>query len=484
MPPVLFSPPLLPPALKTRLKSVGAYFVASIVGACVSFFSIPLIISHIGQGEFGRWSLLEPVQLVFSQLMLLGVNYGIIKQINLDKLPPAEIYKSLFRSSNLIFIPFLILSILLLRAMSFSWNETLTITVLIYLEAALILILSTFRAANWANCFLICFTMKNVLFFIVLLFSVLQTKDVYGTLSDIINWRFVAALSGVLVGYFFISRKKEEFIINSNFDDKKIYIDAISYGMPMLITNILTMIIGFSDRYVLKMFFDYATLGNYVVYIKISSVINPLIIAPFGLWWPTERFKRIDSQDGGLPFFKKVSLVMLFVFLVAGGILWFFSPWLMGWFAPGVAFDKFIVLLLIYAVVFMGMATSLNIGLLSPGKTHLNIYVVAIGATSNIVLCFILIPVFGMIGAATATMLSYFIYALFFNIMSQRVIKIKHYYSQMFCLLVVSIVLTVSVDSYIKYTSFYWCLIKSIIYLTIMLCIMIFIRNKTFNKKT
>jgi O-antigen/teichoic acid export membrane protein len=421
--------------LKNPLSHISGYFISSFMASVVTFVSLPLLIRLLGSVQFGKWSLVEPLQLLLSQSILLGIDYGIIKHINLNKLPPNDTLSKLLMASHPFIFASLFVTFLFLKTTSFSLHEIFWLLLLIYIESVLILIMSSYRAANLVRGYALVAIAKALIFLAVLFIAIFTDYLVIDSLGEVLKWRCISAVLGIGVSLFIVTPSADTYFANNNIEKIRcwqLYKNAVAYGLPLLITGLLTMIVEYADRYILKSYFDYNTLTQYVVYLKIASFLKPLILTPFALWWVTERFRRMEDPDGGKAFFRNTAVWLLVTYIIAGGILWFFSPWLISLIAPGIPCRTGIVLILIVSVIFMGMAYPMNIGLLNDGKTHLNIYGILGGAILHILLCFILIPTFGILGASVATMLSYLAYVLLINMISQRIYRVPFAYFRMF----------------------------------------------------
>lgn len=453
--------------IRGRSIQIGGYFFATIATAAASFFSVPMLIRLLGTEQFGRWSLLEPLQLLLSQVMLLGLNYGIVKLINFDKFPPFSTFTILFRGSQPVLFLTSILAFLVIPHLGFSLPEAMCFALLVYAEAVVILALAFYRASSAVNGYAAGSITRVLIFLTALGITLFGGWQLLRNIWGVLTWRLLSAVAAIVVSIYLVKRmnKNREFFRTDNEGTTwQRYCDAVVYGLPMLVTGLLTMVIEFADRYILKAFFDYTTLAHYVVYLKIAAFLNPFIIAPIGLWWPTERFRRRQSADGGNLFFRQAALIILMILLLSGGVLWFISPWLITWFAPGTPQAPGIVLLLIVSVIFMGMGAPLNISLLDSGKTHLNIYGVLGGALIHIVSCFTLIPPFGTMGAALSTALSYLAYTLLLNFMSQKQTRVPFAYIRMFFLFVMFLVELFIIRTISSGTDFYFCIVTSSVY--------------------
>jgi O-antigen/teichoic acid export membrane protein len=436
--------------LRNKLIHLSGYFFATATTAAVSFFSIPMLIRALGTEQFGRWSLLEPLQLLLSQVMLLGLNYGIIKQVSFDKsLPFFTFKKHLIGSQPFMFLVSSI-AFFALPVFGFSYYEAGFFSLLIYVESVILLSLATYRAANEVRGYAIASITRALIFMLILIITFITEFHLVKSIVDVLKWRLVAVALGVMLSFTLVGCINKADFFSSKLSTETIgkwYVNAVRYGFPILVTGLLAQVIEFADRYILKAYFDYITLAQYVIYIKIAAFLNPLIITPFSLWWPTERFRRQKDPDGGSEFFNRISIQFLFVLLLLGGVLWLISPWLISWFAPGIPVASDIILILIYSVIFMGMGYPLNISLLNEGRTHLNIFGVLCGALIHIILCFLLIPNYGIIGAALSTSASYLAYTLLSNLISQRFYKVPFAYSKMFALVLISFLELISIQS-------------------------------------
>jgi O-antigen/teichoic acid export membrane protein len=452
----------------SRYSVILIYFVSTFSTAAISFFSTPLLIRTLEIREFGRWALIEPFQIVLSQSMLLGLNYGIIKALNLDKYHLTKTFRSLGIASQPALILFSIAGGGVLFKIGFSSGEALLFGAVCYFEATLLFTLYTFRGGHLAYGFSVGTVTRSMVFFLLLALDGSQWVGGYRVdrLVDVLFIRWVSAMAGLLAGLA-IGMRERRSLTEEVFDIPgrwELYRDAIRYGLPIMVTGLLTMIVEYADRYILKHYFDYQSLVEYVVHVKIAAVLNPLIMAPFAIWWPTERFRRMEDPDKGSSFFRNLSYFLLTAYLLVGGGVWLFSPWIIRWFAPDITLDPLILLVLICSVVFMGMGSPLNIGLLSEGKTHMNIYAILVGAIFNLVACFSIIPRYGAFGAAAATAFSYFFYAGILNYLSQKVHPVPFAYGPMVLIFSLGIFLMVILHHWLVPDRFVECISTSLFF--------------------
>ncbi len=436
----------------TRLAYLLGYSAATIISAVGKFFIVTLLIRNMGAYEFGRWSLFEPAVVILSQLALMGVNFGLIKQINQDNRSPIVAVKSLLLALQPALIAVGVVVFLISSRLGLAWPSPLFLAFLIYTESIFLLLFASYRASASIGAFVASSILKVLVVVIAFGLALNYRWPRVHKAEDVIFWSFLASLIGLGVGFLMVRLLHfRVFFAPGKYSKSywRTYIDAMGYGLPLLATGLLAMVIEFAGRYILNSYIDHSQLANYVVYMKISSMLEVLVVAPFTLWWPTERFRELESKDGGRRFFRVVDVGLLALLLVAGGILWIISVWIVPWFAPGVPFDRYIILLLIFSTVARGMAYPLNVGALKEGKTHWNIYGVLAAAVVNILLCFLLIPGSSIVGAAYAAMLSYFCYTAFLTLISQHIHPLPIPYLTMLIMIIISVSLLFVVQKYL-----------------------------------
>ncbi|MBF0231581.1 MAG: polysaccharide biosynthesis C-terminal domain-containing protein [Desulfamplus sp.] len=419
------------------IKHIKNYLIGSLIMAAVGIFSVPLLVRLLTQTEFGRWALLEPLLLIGSQLALLGLSSGIIKLISLDGLVPWVATRAILKTGWLPAFLVAISCAFIVRYVGYSLREALYLFLAILTDAFVMIVMNALRASHASFAFGATQSVRGVLSItplIAAIYGVLNVDEV----SDVLIIRLVSGTLASWLGFWLMRR------IQSASDppieqtrpmkDMEVYWVALCYGFPLLVTALLTLTMDYFSRYLLAAYIDIALLAQYVVYTKFVSGFSLIIVTPFSLWWPTERFRRLRKSDGGRGYFSWVALIFLMVLLAAAGTVWLVSGFLLVLFAPSMPDFPMLIGLLLLGAVFAGMAYPLNVGLLNEGKTHYNIYTTLIGAIANILLCVALVPRFGMIGAASATMLSYFVYTLIILFLSQKVYYVPFAYNKMLLL--------------------------------------------------
>jgi O-antigen/teichoic acid export membrane protein len=215
------------------------------------------------------------------------------------------------------------------------------------------------------------------------------------------------------------------------------------FGMPLVPSALALWAINFIDRIFIAGYKGQAEVGVYSVAVRISSAIVFLLIA-FRLAWPAFAYSIEDDREARRTY-SYVLTYLLFVccwMSVALGVL---APWLVEILAPKHAFHRAAdaVALLAFASTAYAGYTVVAIGIGRARQTQFNWIVTGAAALVNVALNVILIPPYGMIGAAISTAAAYVALFLLMVANSHRVYPVAYQWRRVLTLASVAIGLTV-----------------------------------------
>lgn len=215
------------------------------------------------------------------------------------------------------------------------------------------------------------------------------------------------------------------------------------FGMPLVPSALALWAINFIDRIFIAHYKGQGEVGVYSVAVRISSAIVFLMIA-FRLAWPAFAYSIDDDREAKRTY-AFVLTYLLFVCSWVSVALGVLAPWLVELLARGPGFQRAqdAVALLAFAATAYAGYTVVAIGIGRARQTQFNWIVTGIGAAVNIVLNVILIPPYGMIGAAIATLAAYAVLFLGMVLNSQRVYPVDYQWRRLATLLAAAIGLTV-----------------------------------------
>jgi O-antigen/teichoic acid export membrane protein len=179
------------------------------------------------------------------------------------------------------------------------------------------------------------------------------------------------------------------------------------FGLPLVPAALALWAINLIDRLFINGYKGQAEVGIYSLAVRIASVIVFLMTA-FQLAWPAFAYS-IRDDGAARRTYAYVLTYLLFITCWMSLALGSLAPWLVDLLAPHGNFERSAdaVPFLAFGVAAYSGYSVLAIGVGRTRQTQLNWVVTGAAALVNIVLCITLIPPYGMIGAAVATLVAY-----------------------------------------------------------------------------
>lgn len=195
----------------------------------------------------------------------------------------------------------------------------------------------------------------------------------------------------------------------------------LHYSFPLIFSAISVQVLAIADRFIIKQLLDYSEVGIYSLGSKIAGVLNVFVIQAFALGFLPIAYKMLKDPEAAR-FYRKIFkyLVMILVFVALGISL--FSREILSVFArqPEFLVAHKIVPIITLAFVFKGMQYMFMLGFHYVKKTKYIAYIVSSILFVNIGLNYLLIPIYGIWGAALATVISSFLIAAISYKISER----------------------------------------------------------------
>ena len=204
----------------------------------------------------------------------------------------------------------------------------------------------------------------------------------------------------------------------------------LSFAIPFLPAGLFSMAMELADRYILKMLTDLSTVGIYNAGYKIGMLMM-LAVTAFNYGWQPY-FLEEGKQGEKNKLFGRVTT---FVIAILGFIWLFLVLWaddlmkikIMGYSFLGKDFQSSfsIVPWIGLGYLFYGFYVLQTPGLFLKNRPGIAAWTRGVGAGTNIVLCFLLIPQYGAKGAAVATCFSFMVMAIMIYLMNTKLYPIN-----------------------------------------------------------
>lgn len=178
------------------------------------------------------------------------------------------------------------------------------------------------------------------------------------------------------------------------------------YGLPLVPSALMLWVTNFSDRFLLLKLADSAEVGLYSVGVRVASAMA-LLLTAFRMSWPPFAYSIEDDREAKATYSFVLTYVMTFMTWVATGLA-LLSPWLVDLIAaPEFSRSSDVVGPLAFSVVLFSGYVVVAIGLGRTKRTQFNWVVTGAAAIVNVGLNVTLIPRYGMMAAAFATLAAY-----------------------------------------------------------------------------
>jgi O-antigen/teichoic acid export membrane protein len=400
--------------VKHTLKHTMIYGLGYAGTKIAGIILLPLYTKHIEVTDYGIFALLETTIAILSQVLILGQPNALLRLDNL------EAYREKRRSTfftifGFVFVCGLVfcsLIIVLVQEISssFSWSSTfvrlLQLSSVIVFSELISLMLLTYLRSREKSAF---YALANILRIVTVLafniyFIVFAKIGIQGILYSSLlgNLAIIAVLTPNAVRGM------------APIFDRQIFRTAFRFGFPLIFAGLSNMLLVMGDRYLLRWFVDYEEVGLYNLGYKIAGVLNVFLIQSFTLTLLPVAYK-MHGQKGDKRYFSKMMTYFVFVLVGAALVVSLFSAEVVRTFALSSRYwaAHEVIPIIALAYVFSGAKAVAGLGLYLKGKTPYLAYNTFVAVIVNFGLNWLLIPPYGMIGAAIATAVAFlFLYLI------------------------------------------------------------------------
>jgi O-antigen/teichoic acid export membrane protein len=398
------------PGLRPELKRLGKHSAIYGLGGLVSRFLavllLPLYTRYLSPSDYGKVETLIALTTVVGILLAMGITSAFFR-FYFDS-PDAEHRRLVVRTSFWFTMGMATLGLVLGLALSsqiadvlFGSTEPadLVAASFVGLWAGMnwAQITSLFRVEERSVAYVVA-TVANILITVgaTLVLVVALAKGPLG----VIVGNFVGTLS---VYFVLLAYRRDQLGLQF---DRRLLREMNRFGIPLVPTAVFLWITNFSDRLFLVKLTDAAEVGRYSVGVRIASAMV-LLLTAFRTAWPAFAFSIEDEREAKRAYGFVLTYLVLVTTWVATALT-LLSPWIVRWLAaPAFESASRVVGPLAFAAVAFGGYIVVAIGIGRARRTQFNWVVTGAAALVNASLNLILIPPYGMMGAAIATLAAY-----------------------------------------------------------------------------
>ncbi len=392
--------------LRDLLKEGGLYTLANLLTRGINLFLIPFYTVYFSREDYGVIEILSVFTLFITNIFSLQFNQGIARYTPEPKLN--ERHKIEFASTAILFSNGLLLlctiAIVLfpdpvLNALSGDTKvprDTLSFAVITMFLNGVFYLFSTYLRFQRKSKAFTALNLAQALSGVILIFLMVIVWDM-GINSIYLSYIIIVPIF-ILIQ---INLLKDHLVFRiSRFKLKRL----LSFCLPLIPAAIAVVVMNFSDRIYIKKYLDFGELGVYGMASKFSSIIT-MIVGGFAMAITPILYEKQYEESTKKEMNK---IFRLFIGLGSIGVLAlsFFSKEFVTIFTDSDFHSAANVMPIMYVSAYSAGFAMFSPGITLKRKTIITAVIVIFFAGLNIGLNHILVPKYGLSGAAVATLIA------------------------------------------------------------------------------
>jgi len=439
-----------PPLIQNAGRQFAIYGLGDLLNKAIAFVLLPIYTHYLSPRDYGTLEMLDLTVYLIGLFLAMGIPQAIMR-FYYEYSEPEE-KNNVVSSGLLATLVLSLMSLALLIPFSRSFSSLILkspqyshLFTLIFITLGLNLVIDIpmayFRIREMPIWFI---SFSTARLFLGLGFNILFVVILGLGVNGVVTGGLIAsALIGSVLFVYLIGQVGTSF-------SRKIFLPMIRYGFPLIGTWLGMYLINFGDRFLLQRLLPSAdsltSVGIYSLAYKFGMLPNFLILSPFLMFWAPKQF-QIVREPGAPGIFSNIFNYFGFLqFFFGLGLCVLIHDIIRIIADPGYLSSSRYVPLIALAYVCYGVYVYVQFGILYRKKTrYLALNTLAM-ALLNVALNVILIPLYGVMGSAIATLAAIFLMMGVAFFMSQRLYRIPYEYGRMLKMLVLAIVVYLVAD--------------------------------------
>lgn len=379
-------------------KNTAIFTLGNLATKLINFFLIPLYTNILSTKEYGVIDLVVTVSTIAIPVLTLNVMDSVMR-FNLDKNANNN---EITKIGMVVLFYSIIIGIILVPISSlFVLINNLGIYIYIYCvsSSACQIFLCDLRGKE----LLIQYSIGNILNTLLIailniLFLSVMELGISGYLLAYIIANIVVAVYALIVGNGYKAFRTKV--------NKKLMYNMLKYSVILIPNSFMWWIMNSSDHLMVTSMVGVSANGIYAISYKLPTLISTFT-SIFNQAWSYSAIKEDDSSDISVYTNKVFKVIILIIMLIGVSMTTFIKPFLRYYVSENYydawKYTPFLIIGSVYLTLATFMSTSYTVNKDSKGF----LFSGTLGALLNIILNWILIPFFGVYGAAFATAFSY-----------------------------------------------------------------------------
>ncbi|MCL1631556.1 lipopolysaccharide biosynthesis protein [Sporolactobacillus sp. CPB3-1] len=391
--------------MNVLFKKLVGFSLGPIIGALISFITIPITTYYINPAEYGKASMFLLFQNIVGTFLFLGIDQAYTREYHgtADKTRLLQ---------NALLLPLLLALLVLLMTLIFPAplahllfghrNAVIptrlfgVMTVFIVLERFLMLsVRMRERAFEYS---LLAILTK----FFVLLFTVVFIIFIRRDFLTVVY----STVFGQIIGDLWLFWRYRRLLNPKAFRaDRRLLKTLIVFGLPIVVATSLSSLLGGLDRIALRLWSDFNQIGIFSATLKIAAVLSVFQSGFTGFWVPIAY--RWYAEARPVSYFERVSETVLLAMSLLAVSIFIFKEAIVFLLSSNYNGAQYLVGLLCLQPLIYTISETTCLGIVFSKRSYLNIWVGLCALTPAVLLDVLLVPSFGAAGAAIASAIAY-----------------------------------------------------------------------------
>jgi O-antigen/teichoic acid export membrane protein len=404
--------------MKEILKGSFIIFIFKVLGALSLFASYMLIPRYYGIEAFGIFNLIFALLMIATVISRLGLDTYVVRiipsfELKDETLPLflKAILKTLFLSSFVVCLLLLASSNLINNYFFKSIDASTYLLILAFMVFPYTffnVLVEIFRGLDEIKIYAFFRNFsQNFMVFILVLISIVSSwmfDPVYILYGAIL----IITLSLSLTLYKFLKHKEIKLYVKGKYKEK-----ILKHSYPMFLAASVMFLMGYTDSFMISYYLDEYQVGIYNACISLSMMLTFIPIAIGGYISP--KIAKAYSQhkrDEIKSIFQDSMKIIFVVTLAIFGVMYFYGEFFLGLF--GEAFHVATLTLLLTNIAFLSEALTGPVGFIlnMTDNQHIFMRILIVSLLINVLFNMLLIPIYGINGAAIALLFSMFFWTI------------------------------------------------------------------------
>jgi O-antigen/teichoic acid export membrane protein len=404
--------------MKEILRGSFVIVLFKVLGAISLFSTYILIPRYYGVKMFGVFNLIFALMMIGSVVARIGLDTYLLRVISSLDNNKREISLFIKESFKIILIgSFMVILLIFLFIDTINSYLFKSMDAYYYLIGLMVIMVpytifnvlpEIFRALDDIKlyAFFRNFSQNFTIFFLIL-FNVVTTL-MYDPIYTLYTSIIIITIMLIISLYSFLKKQKINPFIRGKYRNK-----IIKHSYPMLLAASIMFLMGYIDSFMISYYLNEYQVGIYNACISLSLMITFIPTAIGGFISPkvSSAYTRNESLEVKKIFYNSLKIIILFTIPIFF-VLLFYADFFLGLF--GKEFEIATTTLLIVNVAFLSEALCGPVGFIlnMTDNQHVFMKILSISLLINALFNALLIPLYGINGAAIAMMLSMFFWTI------------------------------------------------------------------------